>query len=78
MKRNKADSPSGPRLVRVKEMDTLKHLVRKYPDVALDTLLLKDLCLEACKRGVAIVYNSTDVIPIRWEVPDYVTMTDIG
>lgn len=56
------------RLVKLKELDELKRLVRKYPDVVLDMLLLKDLCLEAAKRGVAIVYNSGEIIPKRWEL----------
>lgn len=57
------------RLVKIKELDVLKHLVRKYPDVTLDMLLLKDLCQEACKRGVAIVYSRGMELQ-RWEFFD--------
>lgn len=58
------------RLVKLKELDDLKHLVRKYPDVALDMLSLKDLCQEACKRNVAIVYSKGMELQ-RWEFIDY-------
>ncbi|MCK5642339.1 MAG: hypothetical protein KAJ19_16145 [Gammaproteobacteria bacterium] len=31
------------RLVKIKELDALKHLVRKYPDVAMDWLSTKQM-----------------------------------
>ena len=46
------DHCPGSRLVKLKELDTLQHLVRKYPDVAMDCLSTKRIVsyVQRCRQ----------------------------